>query len=142
MARLLLMEDDVALGFRTASDLRLAGHEVIVAYSATDAKAELLREPYDVIITDIIVRIDGRAVPDGGIALIAWVRRTPDVRKLPIIAVSGTLRLPGMKHILHTARTIGADVGMEKPFDLCELLDEIARLVAPGHDGLASATLT
>ncbi|WP_299734442.1 response regulator [uncultured Roseobacter sp.] len=125
MATILLMEDDLTVGFELTRDLIMAGHSARMCTSASEAKEELLREEYDLLISDVIVKVDGRAVPDGGIGLVGWVRRTDRVRTLPIIVITGTFRYPGMENILDLARQIGADVGIEKPFKAKELLAKV-----------------
>lgn len=128
MSKVLLMEDDLALSYELKEQLETAGYTVAVRTSASEAIEELSRESYDLLISDVIVMKDQRAVPDGGIVLISWVRRSPRYKKMPIIVISGTSKYPGMGSILRTAQKIGADVGLEKPVIIPELLDEIARL--------------
>lgn len=125
MAKILLMDDDFALGVELARDLGKLGHDLLIRSNATDAKEELLRDRYDLLIADMIVKVDGHAVPDGGIALIAWVRRTERLRKMPIIGITGTYKYPGMEHILDTALQVGADASLTKPIVLEDLLTEI-----------------
>ncbi|WP_227269636.1 response regulator [Roseobacter weihaiensis] len=128
MSKILLMEDDLVQSYKLKEDLETAGYTVVVRTSASEAIEELSHESYDLLISDIIVMKDQRAVPDGGILLINWIRRSPKHRKMPIIVMSGTSKYPGMGSILRTAQQIGADVGLEKPVVIPELLDEIARL--------------
>ncbi|MEM7525532.1 MAG: response regulator [Pseudomonadota bacterium] len=134
MASLLLMEDDVVLGMEMAEKLRLAGHEVTICHTAAEAKEELWRWDYDVLITDIIVRRDNRPVPDGGLGLISWVRHkgsnTPNLKRLPVIAITGEQNRPGMGFLLPVADRIGADLVLEKPIDMSKLLREITRILA------------
>lgn len=143
MSRLLLMEDDLPLALEMASALRDAGHDVSISGNATDARAELWHWDYDLLITDIIVRRDGRPVPDGGLGLIGWVRHTaistPALSYLPVIAVSAEQGRRGMGFILPTADRIGADRVFEKPVDMAELLEAIDMLTM-SEDGNASVT--
>lgn len=128
MAKLLMMEDDVVFSFRLKNMLKSAGHQVEVRSSATDAIEELLHESYDVLISDVIIREDGKPVPDGGIKLVSWVRNHEEMKTLPIIVITGSHKYQGMQHILTTARQIGANAGLEKPFDDDEILSLISRL--------------
>lgn len=130
MVRILLMEDDLALGYQLSQSLKVAGHSVQICSSASAAQEELADVEYDLLITDVIVKVDGQPVPDGGIGLISWVRRTEAYSNMPIIAITGTTRFPGMEHILSTARQIGADIGMEKPIDMNYLVEKIDLLVS------------
>ncbi len=125
LARILLMEDDLTLSYQLSLNLKKAGHTVQTCSSASAAQEELMLADFDLLITDVIVKVSGQAVPDGGIGLISWVRRQEKHCKMPIIAITGTTKFPGMEHILSTARQIGADIGMEKPIDIEYLFEKI-----------------
>lgn len=139
MARILVMEDDTPLGLELLAVLRTAGHEPVLTGSAQESKDALWHWDYDLLITDMIVRQDGRAKPGGGLDLIGWVRQTrlanPVLRHLPIIAVSGETSRRGMQFLLPTAERIGADVVLEKPVDMVVLLAEIDRLILAPPSG-------
>jgi CheY-like chemotaxis protein len=126
MARILVMEDDHVFGYGLKRDLQKAGHEVEVRRSATLAIEELSAQPYDILVTDMIVRQNGQPVPDGGIKLIGWVRVTEHVRNLPIIAITGIATTFWMQDILKTAAQIGANASLQKPFPLIDLQKIIA----------------
>ncbi|WP_341367786.1 response regulator [Yoonia sp. BS5-3] len=132
MPRILLMDDDMPLALEVAGALRKEGHEVVVTNTATDARDELWHWDFDLLITDIVVRKSGRPVADGGFGLISWVRQqqiaTPELTHLPIIAISGAASHPALQFILPTADRIGADVVLEKPFDMVQIIAEIDRL--------------
>lgn len=132
MSRILIMEDDIPLALELATKLEVAGHDVTVAHNATSARDELWHWDFDLLITDIIVRRDGRIVPDGGLGLISWVRHTAtttrNIAYLPVIAVSGAHLTRGMEFLLPTANRIGADSVLEKPLNMPTLLAEIKRL--------------
>ncbi len=134
MSRILLMEDDRPLGLELAGELRDAGHEVVLSTSATEARAELWHWDFDILITDMVVRKEGKPVADGGLGLISWVRHTttttPGLLHLPIIAMSGEQSGRGMGFLLPTADRLGADVLIEKPIDKGALLRPIVSLVA------------
>lgn len=137
MAKILLMDDDIEFSFDLAQDLRKAGHDVTTTADATAARQELGAEPYDLLITDIIVYADNRPVPDGGITLIDWARwnaRTFSwLKDMPILAISGTVKNPGMEYIFSTAKQMGANSGLPKPIVLSDLLAEIEKLTSrPG----------
>lgn len=135
MAKLLLMEDDVVLGFELKRNLEKAGHEVEVRGTASLAYEALLFHAYDVLITDVVVKENGRSVADGGIVLVGRVRANPKTRTMPIIAISGSHTAPGMEYVLTTIEQVGANVSLEKPFHLDDLLSHIRRLMdtRPSH---------
>ncbi|MBW4708111.1 hypothetical protein KX928_09960 [Roseobacter sp. YSTF-M11] len=133
------MEDEFTVSYSLMADLRKAGHQVQAKASASQAIIELREVSYDVLITDIIVKEQGRAIPDGGIGLISWVRHHHGFSRMPIIAISGTTRYPGMETILSTAKNIGADIGFEKPVVLSEILKAIDCLTAENRSEDARA---
>ncbi|WP_298837178.1 response regulator [uncultured Roseobacter sp.] len=133
MPKILIMEDDPELSYSLTQCLEDAGHWVSACRSAACARTEMEAASYDLLITDIFVRRNNRSLNDGGISLIAWVRARPGIQDMPIIAVSGSTRYPGMETILTTARRIGADMVLEKPLKLSELLAGIVTLTCH-HD--------
>ncbi len=119
MAKILVMEDDALQRAQMVRVLEEQDHDVFAVPTASEALILASTEAFDLVITDIIVRIEGRTSPDGGISLIGRLRRvdlhnaTP--RTVPILAVTGTYKNPGMENILMTARHIGATEEMRKP---------------------------
>ena len=133
MARLLLMEDDAEQRTFLAQTLERAGHDVDTCFSASEAMHMAKSEAYDLVITDIIVQVGGRSLPDGGISLIGKLRRVGSesrtLKTVPILAISGTYKNPGMEHILTAARQVGADAKLEKPVAEEDLLDTVEELL-------------
>lgn len=133
MSRILYMDDDVPQAIELAKKLRAAQHDVVVVHNAEQAREELWHWDFDVLISDIVIRKDGHPISDSGFALIGWVRHKatlmPELRYLPIIAVSGAQSHPAMQFVLPTAKRIGADYVLEKPLDFEKLslaLNEIS----------------
>lgn len=128
MAKILVLEDDAELAMELSALLSEQGHDVDWQRMAGEARNALDRHRYDLLICDIYIYRDGKIIPDGGLALIGWIRTaayTPDcawMKGLPIIAISGATRLPGNEHILNIAKTIGADHTIAKPFNETALL--------------------
>lgn len=135
MAHILLMEDDLAVGQEISRKLEANGHDVDLVRNGSDALHHLTHQPYDVLLSDIIVKQEFRAVPDGGLLLINRIRRSdPNMLPspgLPIIAISGTVNTPGMENILTTAKQMGADICFEKPINMVEILTAIDELAPP-----------
>ncbi|MEM9341799.1 MAG: response regulator [Pseudomonadota bacterium] len=134
LSRVLIMDDDTPQAMELGAQLRECGHEVVLAYSTEQARDALWHWDFDVLITDIVVRRDGRPVSDSGLSLISWVRQqtmiTPGLRKLPIVAISGSQAELGMDFLLPTANRIGADVVLEKPLDIKHLDGVVQKLSA------------
>lgn len=132
MAQILLLEDDRSFGFLLKVSLEEAGHSVVVRQDATMAFAEFQKNTPDVVIADLIVVQEERPIPDGGLSLIARIRHRGNMvdRSVPIIAISGVVRSQGLESALDTAKVLGADASLEKPFAPAELLDLISELTS------------
>jgi len=123
---ILVIDDEEDICEMTKLLLEKAGHKVTCT---TDARlaARLLREqPFDVVITDMLM-------PDkDGLEVMADIRRHhPGVR---IIASSGGGRVSSDSY-LHIARKSGAHALLSKPFSLPELIASVETALAtqPGN---------
>lgn len=142
MARILIMEDDSFLAMELSSALSKAGHDPVVSYTGSEAFAMLSDQPFDLLVTDLIVYDGGQVTQDGGIALLGKIRsvqlgpRLAPMRgrewieKLPILAISGTTNSPGLEHMLKATTTLGATDYLAKPFRMTSLLHRVERLLA------------
>jgi len=120
MAMILVVDDDVQVLDVMSEMLRLEGHEVAVAENGRLAVERLRSGGFDLVITDLIM-------PEKeGLETIA------DIRKLagdvPIIAISGGGRV-GPSDYLDTARFIGANATLAKPFGRQELITAVNGLL-------------
>lgn len=122
MIRILFADDDEE--FRTAHTqlLRRAGYAVIEARDGKEALELVLREPIDLVVTDIIM-------PEiEGLETISRLRRGS--KSLPIIAISGGGRGTA-KDYLQMAKRFGARATLAKPFSSTDLLQTIESLLQP-----------
>ncbi|MEQ8857713.1 MAG: response regulator [Pseudomonadales bacterium] len=120
MSAILVIDDDASVREVIGEMLRLEGHEVTMAENGRDGIGLLHAERFDLVITDLIM-------PEKeGIETISEIRRTNDT--IPIVAISGGGRL-GPGDYLETARHIGADATLAKPFARQELLSTIESLL-------------
>lgn len=121
MSAILVIDDDASVREVVSEMLRLEGHDVTIAENGQEAIARLAAQSFELVITDLIM-------PEKeGIETIAEIRRGDD--SIPIIAISGGGRL-GPGDYLETARYIGADATLAKPFARQELLATIEQLLA------------
>jgi DNA-binding response OmpR family regulator len=121
--KILVIDDDVLL-LRTISRILVAdGHEVVTASEGERAMALYRAIRPDLVITDIVM--PGQE----GIETILTLRR--DDNPVKIIAISGM-----DAEMLETARLIGADDILEKPFRAHDLVSRVRAL--GGGDGAAS----
>lgn len=120
MSAILVIDDDASVREVVSEMLRLEGHEVTIAENGREAIPLLAANRFDLVITDLIM-------PEKeGIETISEIRRTDS--KIPIVAISGGGRL-GPGDYLETARYIGADATLAKPFARQELLATIEALL-------------
>ncbi len=124
MSLILLIEDDEPLRTVLAATLRDAGHRVQQAANGREGLKLFVKEPADVIVTDLIMP------EQEGIETITTLRKEhPD---LPIIAISG-----GLVHAaayLKAAQKLGANRALAKPFssaDLLRAVEEVLRRDGP-----------
>jgi CheY-like chemotaxis protein len=116
VGRVLVVEDNDAMRDAFRDLLEDAGYVVRVARHGEEALAILRREPISVVVLDLrMPSMDGREF-----------RRLqlddPAIADVPIVVVTAE-------------RNAALDdlVVLRKPFDLDELLDEVARLQTPAH---------
>jgi len=120
MSSILVVDDDTQVLDVMSEMLKLEGHRVTLAENGKQAVEQVEAGPFDLVITDLIM-------PEKeGLETIA------DIRKLrgnvPIIAISGGGRV-GPRDYLETARFIGANATLAKPFGRQELITAVADLL-------------
>ena len=120
MSTILVVDDDPSVLEVLREMLKLEGHDVTTAENGNEAVAHVEHKNFDLIITDIIM-------PEKeGLETIADIRKR--FKCLPIIAISGGGRI-GKTDYLETARFIGANATLAKPFARQELVSTVAELV-------------
>lgn len=122
MARILVIDDEQLARFTMREILESAGHEVEEAKNGAQGIACQKSQPFDVVITDIIM-------PEKeGVQTIIELRR--DYPTLPIIAISGGGRTRNLD-FLKIAERYGAKRILAKPFSEEELLDAVGTCLDP-----------
>lgn len=121
---ILLVDDDVTLLQVISTHLHLEGFEAIASQTAAQAMTYLQELPVSLVIVDIFM-------PDqDGMETIGQIRtHWPD---LPIIAMSGGWRTISPDTILETAKALGAQDALAKPFDRQTLVEAIRRRLPAG----------
>lgn len=104
-SRVLLVEDDGALGELFAQILRERGHQVILASDVLTAITALRAGPIDVVVTDL--RLPGAS----GLELLGWVKREGIKVRVVVASAFATTELA-----LH-ARRLGARQVLSKPVE-------------------------
>jgi CheY-like chemotaxis protein len=119
MATVLVIEDDQEVREYLVAVLSRAGHTVSAACNGRDGVARFQEQPTEVVITDIIM-------PEkDGIETILDLRR--EHPQLKVIAISGGGRSTP-ENYLHSARLLGADRAIRKPFKNEEILSAVSEL--------------
>lgn len=123
MARILVIDDDAALLASLDYALTAAGHSVATAPDGEKAGPMFRAEPFDLIITDMIM-------PDReGIETIMALHR--DFPRVGVIAMSGGLR---SRNYLNAAKHLGAHRVLTKPFTAAQLHESIAAVLGRTAD--------
>jgi CheY-like chemotaxis protein len=134
MQNILVVDDEPDVRDSVKYVLDRAGYSVRTAESATDALAELARNPTDLVITDIIM-------PQiNGVEAIESIRKAfPSVR---IIAISGGGNFGVTDYhptaitttaYLALAEKAGAHLVLTKPFETVELIRSVEQVLGVGH---------
>ncbi len=117
----LVIDDEESHASLVSRVVEKNGYDVTVVHSAEDGVAKFSGKSFDLVITDIFME------GIGGIAGIDAIRSAhPDV---PIIAMSAGYSDMSAKAALDSAREIGADAVLPKPFPLADLMATVSRLL-------------
>ncbi len=121
MARILVIDDNEDVRAVVLGILESAGHEVVLAPDGARGIELQCKSPAVLVITDILM-------PEKeGIETIRELKR--DFPGLKIIAMSGGGRLVGASNHLYTAKEMGADVVLRKPFGPDALLESVQQVL-------------
>lgn len=117
--KIIIIEDDIVIRESLKEILEINKYEVITIDSGINLMKIINEFHPDVLITDIIM-------PDkDGIEIIIEAKKTyPDI---VLIAISGGGRIDSESY-LNTAKYLGADATLKKPFTHGQLLDLIKNL--------------
>src|SRR4051795_3039955 len=115
--RVLVIDDDRLLCELIRTTFELEGYAVDTAYDVIEAERVLVESRPDAILLDIgLPGIDG-------IFYLERLRETPQTRKIPIVAISGS------DEAGRTARAVGAEAFLRKPFSPLELIALVTPLI-------------
>jgi DNA-binding response OmpR family regulator len=128
MAKIMVIDDDEVMNSMIIQMLSKAGYEVRGARDGRGGLDLLEMEPFDLIITDIIM-------PEKeGLETIMTIRKLN--KTVPIIAISGGGKI-GPDQYLKLAQQFGADYSFQKPFDKGHFLSAVRECLS-GIDVRAS----
>lgn len=116
MSKILIVEDDLSIQALLHDFIEAAGHHVVLAADGAEALAKYSKQPFDLILLDIMLpKIDGYGV-------CALIRQKSDV---PIIMLTA---LDGEEHQIK-GLDLQADDYITKPFSMPVLLRKIAAVL-------------
>lgn len=144
MVKILVLEDDPEFSALLSDSLGRYGHDAYMCSNVADALDAFIKIPFDIVLADLIVLTHDHQAQEGGLILIWRIREIMELQKrhVPIIAMSGTIYHTGMQHALDTARHLGADYALPKPFPPNELHDCITMLTEKALDADSAAVLS
>ena len=116
MPDILIVEDNADLLSVLVSLLDLYGHSVVAASNYEEALAAIERQKPQLAVLDYHLSARGQ-----GLGLLEVIRATPELADTRVIMISGL-------DATDETMTRGADGFLQKPFDLDDLLAEMARL--------------
>lgn len=120
MARILIIEDDNEVRDYLESVLSRDGYDVAGASNGKDGVALFQQDPADLVITDIIM-----PEKDGIETILDLKRSNPGLK---VIAISGGGRAEP-ENYLHSAKLIGANLTLRKPFTNEAMLEAVRSLL-------------
>jgi signal transduction histidine kinase len=116
MARILVVEDEAEIRDDIADALRYGGHETVEAGNGRDALSTLLREPPDIVISDI-----NMPIMDGRQFLETLRREHPEHDGIPFLFLSAFAE----RNDVIAGKKLGADDYLTKPVDHELLLETV-----------------
>ena len=119
MAKILVIDDDLAINELIKVNLELHGYEVIQAYNGIEGFAKAKQEIPALIILDVMMpEVDGFTVAQR-------VRQNPETAEIPILMLTALSELNDKVNGFN----IGVDDYLTKPFEIEELLVRVRALL-------------
>ncbi|MCS6970412.1 MAG: response regulator transcription factor [Planctomycetota bacterium] len=129
MARILVIEDEPDLQDLLRYNLQKDGHLVTVAGTGNDGLYELRRQPFDLVLLDLML-------PDrDGLEVCRIIRADEALQAVPIIMVTAK----GEESDIVVGLGLGADDYITKPFRIKELLARVRVRVSRHLDAMRDA---
>lgn len=120
MSRILIIDDEVIIRNLLRRILEGAGHEVFEAENGKVGVELFHRQPVDLVITDLIMKVQG------GLQTIAEIRQLRPTQK--IIAISGGSVTA--TETLDDALKAGVNFAVRKPFTISQILAAVTQALA------------
>jgi len=114
---ILLVEDDLDLGNLLKQYLELSGYSVVLCVNGIDAKEQLQKKVFDIVLTDILMPLED------GFNLAAYLNRA--YPRLPFLFITAC----NLKEDVIKGLQLGADDYIFKPFDVEVLVLRIRNIL-------------
>ena len=115
----MIIEDEPDAAELFAEMMRVSGFRVIRTYTSTPALALIAQEKPDLILLDIMM-------PDvSGIEVLRYMRREPELKKIPVIVVSAK----SMPSDIRDGLEAGASIYLTKPVGYIDLKNAVDRVI-------------
>ncbi len=119
MAKILVVDDDVAINELIKVNLELQGYTIVQAYNGVEGFAKAKQEEPALIILDVMM-------PDvDGYTMAQRVRQCPEISETPIIMLTALSELNNKVEGFN----IGVDDYLTKPFEIDELIVRVRALL-------------
>ncbi|HPF69739.1 MAG TPA: response regulator [Candidatus Krumholzibacteria bacterium] len=127
MKRILIADDDASIRHLLEAILKPVGAQVVSCGDGLEALAALRAEPFDLLITDIVMPVmDGRQ-------LAQVVLSDPDLRIMPILVTSGIVSGREIGELLR----LGVVGFLAKPLNLAAVRSDVSACL----DGIATPAI-
>jgi two-component system cell cycle response regulator DivK len=120
---ILVVEDNLMNRELLCDWLEAEGHEVLSAENLSSARCSLKDRQPDAVLLDV------QLGNEDGLSLAAWIRQQPELRHLPVIAVTAHAMVTEQQRFLHA----GCNSCVSKPLNFKQLSAELERWLAPGE---------
>lgn len=121
MAHILIVDDQQSVLLTLEALLKSDNHLVTACTNAIDAMAKLNAEPFDLVISDVVMSVGGT-----GLALLRTIRNQPHLARIPVILLTGKREKTDVEKGIQA----GADDYVVKPIDPTLLLAKIRNIVS------------
>ncbi|MBU4314703.1 MAG: response regulator [Actinobacteria bacterium] len=125
MAKILIIDDDPNFVEATKAILENKSYKVVAAYDKNEGMEKINSEKPDLILLDIMMK-----KLDDGFTLCCKLKHDPELKKIPVLAISAITEETGLKFSSETdGEYFEADDYVEKPVKADDLLERIEKLL-------------
>ncbi|MGF1592577.1 MAG: response regulator transcription factor [Kiloniellaceae bacterium] len=115
---IMIVEDEPNIVESLSFVFRREGWQVVSALDGDTAIAQLLSEPPDIVVLDVMLP------PHSGFEVLKRLRNEPQLKQLPVIVLTAK----GQEKDRHTALRLGADAFITKPFSNRDIVCQVREL--------------